>query len=141
MCNISEGILEPNDIAHCRRLGKLETGKNRLILVVLKREDWAVDFHNFGRGRKYDDNVWVNPDLTKTEREAQFLARKKRKEKRDRPPVREAVPTAAADDQVEETDTDAGTDQVEETNTAAENPQARVRRASTRSTTNRLNHD
>ena len=96
VCDLSDGILEDGDIAYCKRLGEKKTGTNRLILVVLKREDWAAEFHNFGRGRKLDNNVWVNPDLTRTEREAQFKAREKKREKRERPAVRdgEAEPTA-----------------------------------------------
>ena len=90
--DITGGYLDPNDIAHCNRLGKKkDTGSGRLILVVVKREDWAAEFHNFGRGRKLDGNIWVNPDLTTTEREAQYRARNLRREKRNRPPVRDAV--------------------------------------------------
>ena len=112
--------LTPDDIAHCKRLGEKQEGKRRLILVVFKREDWAAEFHNFGRGRKLDNDVWVNPDLTRTERDAKYQERKKRQEakkKRDdekrrtemgnRPPVRDA-----SDHQVSPTSQDTHEDSV-----------------------------
>lgn len=72
----------------CSRLGA-RGDKPRVVLVIMRREDDAVYFTNNGRGRCYfgqnrSDNVWVNPDLTRNEREAMFQQRKERNEKRNR---------------------------------------------------------
>ena len=91
--DLSSNEVSPEDIAHCKRLGVKKTGENRLILVVFKREQMAAEFHNFGRGRKIG-NTWVNPDLTRTEREAKYQMRVERRRKlEDRPqrPVRHAA--------------------------------------------------
>ena len=82
--------LETSDIADCKRLGKKETGTNRIILVRFKKEDVAAGFHNYGRGRHLGNNKWVNPDLTRTEREAKYRMRKEKekKKKEEQPPVR-----------------------------------------------------
>ena len=50
---------------------------------MFKSEQAALYYHNYGRGRKLevDGNIWVNADLTRTEREAMF---KKREERRKR---------------------------------------------------------
>lgn len=78
--------LNANDIADTKRLGEQKNGENRLILVRFKSEDVAQEFHNYGRGRHLGSQIWVNPDLTKTERTARFQMRKERREKR--PPIR-----------------------------------------------------
>ena len=96
----SFGIIEANDVADCKRLGELKPGANRLVLVILKREDVAADFHNYGRGRNIEGDVWVNPDLTRTEREARFQMRQDRRRKRGQtvqPPVRNADIEASED--------------------------------------------
>ena len=61
---------------------KFKPGKNRLVLIVLKKEDCAAELHNFGRGRKLDNGIWINPDLTRTERDAKYLEREIRREKK-----------------------------------------------------------
>ena len=96
----SFGIVEANDVADCKRLGELKPGANRLVLVIFKREDVAADFHNYGRGRNIEGDVWVNPDLTRTEREARFQMRQDRRRKRGQtvqPPVRNADIEASED--------------------------------------------
>ena len=37
--SLSDDDLSTGDIAHCKRFGDNKSGSNRLILVVLKRED------------------------------------------------------------------------------------------------------
>ena len=79
--------LDINDIAETKRLGERRPGENRLILVRLKSEEVAQRFHNFGCGRhlgKFQGNdVWVNQDLTRTERTARFQMRQERKAKQE----------------------------------------------------------
>jgi hypothetical protein len=96
VCGFAGRGLSQEEIAYCKRLGEKKPGKNRLVLIVLKKEDCAAELHNFGRGRKLDDGIWINPDLTRTERDAKFQERVKRRQKKhsdQRPPVREAGPT------------------------------------------------
>ena len=101
VCGLTGNELMQDEIAYCKRLGEKKPNKTRLILVVLKKEDCAVELHNFGRGRKLANGVWINPDLTRTERDAKFLAREKRREK-NRPPVRggEGTPEPQAEARV-----------------------------------------
>ena len=57
---------------------------------MFKKEEIATEFHNYGRGRKLQTQgvVWVNPDLTQTERTARFNMRQERRRKdNNRPPV------------------------------------------------------
>ena len=78
-----------NDLVSVKRLGEKKPRGKRLILIVFKNEEAARHFHNYGRGREVSDKVWVNPDLTRTERDAMYAQRQERKEKRkNRPPVR-----------------------------------------------------
>ena len=51
------------------------------MLAVFKREEDAQYFHNWGRGRDLGGNKWVNPDLTRTERDALFKKRDERRKK------------------------------------------------------------
>ena len=84
---LNEGLTK-EDILSCRRLGK-PGEKPRVILCVMRKEDDAVFFTNNGRGRKFAGDIWVNPDLTRTEREAMYLKRKEKKDNRrqDAPPI------------------------------------------------------
>ena len=93
VATLSGGEFSTDDIAVCKRLGIKRDGQNRLTLVVFKREQVAAEFHNFGRGRKLG-NTWVNPDLTRTEREARYQSRVERRQRfadRPRRPVRQTV--------------------------------------------------
>ena len=90
----ANGKFTTDDIAHCKRLGEKKPGTNRIILVVFKKEEIATEFHNYGRGRKLQTQgvVWVNPDLTQTERTARFNMRQERRRKdNNRPPVRDTA--------------------------------------------------
>ena len=75
-------VCEP-DILFARRLGKKGL-RPRMIHVVLRKEDDAIFFTNNGRGRRFND-VWVNPDLTRAEREALYQKRVERRSKPSRP--------------------------------------------------------
>jgi hypothetical protein len=78
-----------HDIVTVKRLGLKKEESKRPILVVFKSEETAQFFHNYGTGWKVTASVWVNPDLTRTERDAQYKKRNARREKfRNRPPVR-----------------------------------------------------
>lgn len=81
-----------NDIVTVKRLGEKKVGVSRFILVVFKSEEAALYYHNYGRGRNVAENIWVNPDLTRTEREAMFKKRDERRKRsrqhHTRPPVR-----------------------------------------------------
>ena len=77
--SFGNGVVEPGDIVHCKRLGEKKQGRDRIILVVFKKEDQAAEFHNYGRGRHLGNTVWANQDLTRTEREARFQARVERR--------------------------------------------------------------
>ena len=78
-------------ILSCKRLGpkKNENSeqsttrkhKSRMILVTLRNENDAVFFHRNGYGRKLSENIWLNADLTKDEREAKYKLRVQKREK------------------------------------------------------------
>lgn len=95
--------LTVTDILFCQRLGK-KGAKPRVILVVMRKEDDAVYFTNNGRGRRYylgdRDYIWVNPDLTRTEREALYKKRVDKKSSRDEaaPPQPTAGEEVRSDD-------------------------------------------
>ena len=78
---LGEEDLCANDIVTCKRLGEKKQGQKRFVLVVFKREEDAQYFHNWGRGRNLGGNKWVNPDLTRTERDALFKKRDERRKK------------------------------------------------------------
>lgn len=82
--NILGEDLSTNEIVTCKRLGKKTPGQTRprLVLLIFKREEDAMYFHNWGRGRKLNGGIWVNPDLTRTEREAMYQRRQERRSKR-----------------------------------------------------------
>ena len=83
-----DGNFKKVDIANCKRISnkKNENGttnhdRPRLILATLRYEQDALYFHNSGYGRKYGDNCWINPDLTKAERDARYKLRCDRRAK------------------------------------------------------------
>ena len=81
---LNEENLTLNDLVSCKRLGERKPNQNRFVLVVFKSEQDAMYFHNYGRGRKLGQGVWVNPDLTKTERDNLWAKRQERKRRRNR---------------------------------------------------------
>ena len=79
------------------------------------QETCAAELHNLGRGRNLGNGLWINPDLTRTEREAKYLEREKRRDRKnrsdDRTPARDARPPVREADrgvrpQVRETNQD-----------------------------------
>ena len=96
-----------NDMVNVKRLGEKKVGKSRFILIVFKSEEAALYYHNYGRGRKVEGNIWVNPDLTRTERDAMFKKRDERRKRltnqqRNRPSVRAGVPPRRDNDTEQE---------------------------------------
>ena len=86
ICNkIGDGLTR-EDILSCNRLGKpVKPGeRSRAILCVLRKEDDAVYFSNNGKGRQFPGGVWVNPDLTRAERDVLFEKREARREKKSK---------------------------------------------------------
>ena len=77
--------VELNQIIRCFRAGKTtsEVAKPRLLIIVLKTPELARELHNYGNGQKldHDNNIWVNPDLIYSERQANFKARMTRRDK------------------------------------------------------------
>ena len=93
---LMDGEIDKRDIMMARRLGVFSADKKtqrgevavRNVLITLRYEGDAVYAHNTGRGRKIvmdsqtGKAVWINPDLTKLERDARLNARKERQQKR-----------------------------------------------------------
>lgn len=76
-----------SDIVKAVRLGKAENGKTRLILLTLRHLEDSKFLHNYKAGRQVvlPDNrghIWINADLTKTEREAAFQRRLQQRARR-----------------------------------------------------------
>ena len=77
--------LRKEDIEHCYRAGRKRepdsgtTDRPRPLVVILKSPKIAQNLHKYGVGRKVDHGLWVNPDLTKSEREAAYKARQSRR--------------------------------------------------------------
>ena len=82
-----EAKLEKKDIIKVNRIGKT-TGnaeadhqqsrkRPRLLHVVLRYEADAASFHNGGFGRRISEekNIWINPDLTRSERDICYQRR------------------------------------------------------------------
>ena len=91
------------DIANCKRIsnkrdqnGTENHERPRLILATLCYEQDALYFHNSGYGRKYGDNCWINPDLTKAERDARYKLRCDRRAKY----AKEAAQVLASEEEV-----------------------------------------
>ena len=81
-----------NQVITCYRAGPpIGTGSNkdkegpRPLIVILETPELAKSKHKYGNGDRIidDDGVtyWVNPDLTRAERKANWRAREKRKER------------------------------------------------------------
>ena len=74
--------LDPEDIESVYRVGKKVEGMPRVLIAVLVTPNVAKQQHNYGRGRPINlDNktYWVNADLIKEDREANFKARNQRR--------------------------------------------------------------
>ena len=78
------------DLVKVVRLGKLTADRNRPrpILVTLRHEEDAKFLHNYKAGRKVqlEDNsghLWINADLTKTERDVAYQRRREHRARRE----------------------------------------------------------
>ena len=100
-----ESKLQRNYILSAKRIGKKNeeadaenNGRNarpKLLLVTLKYEADASSFHNNGFGRKLTDTIWINPDLTRQERDVQYQQRVQRRNRRSDASSNEQVTTGA----------------------------------------------
>ena len=84
-----QDILEIQDckvIVRCVRLGKLSGQESvcRPLLVSFDKPETACRHHGNGKGVKSKDGYWINPDLSKMQREANFRARKFLREAKQR---------------------------------------------------------
>ena len=83
ICKVIENNLQLNDIVKCKRIGlpKTKSGRSRLVLVIMRYKEDALKLHNWGVGTKINakDPIWINPDLTKTERNVRFRLRLKKR--------------------------------------------------------------
>lgn len=79
--------IEEQDISKCFRAGKLnpERSRPRPLIVTLNTQDMAQKWHKYGFGRKITDQIWINQDLTRSERIAAFNARQARRKIRHTP--------------------------------------------------------
>ena len=86
-----------SDIVNARRLGKPVNGKKRLLMVTLRHEQDSKFLHNYKTGRKVvlanNREIWINADLTKTERDVAFQKREEQRARRAAKPAR-PPPTA-----------------------------------------------
>ena len=90
-------------IINVRRAGVPKPDRVRPVIITLSTPELAAEMHNHGRGNKrvnnanHDEVYWINPDLIKTDRVANYQARKEAQKRRqdgqrrrdDRPRQRE----------------------------------------------------
>ena len=79
-------IMEKEEIVTCFRTGKIQMEsdgslKPRPVVVVFKKEATATLWHNDKKGTKTESH-WINADLYRADREAQFFARDERRKRR-----------------------------------------------------------
>ena len=83
--------LDDDDVQSVFRAGPVQD-KPRSIIVVLSSPDLAMKLHDYGKGRPLRDIdgkkilYWVNPDLIKSDRVANYKARHSKSNKRDDEP-------------------------------------------------------
>ena len=78
--------MEKEEIVTCFRTGKIQMEsdgslKPRPVVVVFKKEETATLWHNDKKGTKTGSH-WINADLCRADREAQFFARDERRKRR-----------------------------------------------------------
>ena len=79
-------IKQPSDIINVVRLGSRKDKDGNIkdyprpLHVILKTPDMAEYYHDYGMGYRTDEGYWINPDLSKLQREANFRARQQRRE-------------------------------------------------------------
>ena len=80
--------IEEKVIVRCYRAGAKKEGNTRLLIVTLLTPDHAQHYHNYGAGYRIETNgdkkdIWINPDLIKADREANYMARRALRERRE----------------------------------------------------------
>jgi hypothetical protein len=105
--------IKEEDIVTCYRAGaKREDQGPRLLIVTLETPRLAEHFHKYGTGQRLDNGtgekskyVWINPDMIKADRDANYNARKLMRErrahmeeKRTKKTAKEPMPTEDAGD-------------------------------------------
>ena len=89
-------LQEPGCIVKCFRLGSPKDENNvlksvpRPLLVEFDKPETASYYHGNGKGVKSRDGYWVNPDLSRLQREANFRARKFLREKKQKKSIGES---------------------------------------------------
>ena len=84
ICKTVKYEIAPADIVHAKRIGSFggtNAQSKKKYIATLKRKDDAVTLHKNGRGYAFwgattAENVWVNPDLPKCDRDAKMLSRR-----------------------------------------------------------------
>ncbi|NQY00908.1 MAG: hypothetical protein HRT70_07225 [Flavobacteriaceae bacterium] len=78
---------QPKDIVSINKIGRQEVGDRswpRLTLVSLRYKADAVLLHNNGKGFMVNRSTWINPDLTKAERDDLYKTRLARRANKSR---------------------------------------------------------
>ena len=90
---LMDGEIEKKDIVLAKRLGVFTDGKRRNVMITLRYQGDAEFVHNHERGRKIivseshqlqdqiGDEIWMNADLTKLQREANYNMRVEKRKK------------------------------------------------------------
>ena len=77
--------MDRKNITTCFRAGAMKKYSKgnfmpRPVIVVFKKEETTTYWHNDGKGFKSKSH-WINPDLCKADREAQFFVREERRKR------------------------------------------------------------
>ena len=88
------GDISVEEIASAKRIGTFNSVnrnkfRGRVVIAVLKSENKAASMHHYGngyvyRGASFKEDVWVNPDLIKADRDTKWMAREQRKVEADK---------------------------------------------------------
>ena len=85
---LSPTLTSKEQIITCHRAGGIrENGGPRLLIATLETPQMAEHFHNYGAGHRLEQSdgekyIWINPDLIKSDRDANYNARKIMRERR-----------------------------------------------------------
>ena len=80
--------VDPEYIVNVRRAGPPRQNQRRPVIITMSSPELAAELHNHGRGSKRvnnanpDEAYWINPDLIKTDRIANYQARKEAQKRR-----------------------------------------------------------
>ena len=77
--------MNPDEIATCFRAGAIRKDESanplpRPLVVVTQSKEIAESWHNEGKGYNIE-NHWINPDLCRADREAQYFLRQERRKR------------------------------------------------------------